>query len=270
MQMKMAPDVFVAQPGTKQQCRRVDGSAGGDHGLAPNTDAATVPRASLYARCNPAFNSNPIRAYFRNQSSSCRLRVGKPCLRAGLLRAKRAAVAAVPTNFALFASHYVSRHGRHMPSQIVQSSLQDLFARGNAIVLQIHGKARANGIETARVFLACKPWHAGRGPFGTNILRRSKRSAIVDDSAPAEAFSSKQPYTLVRGRGKSAFQIKPLKAPKLCAVEIRIVVVAPGLQYDHVLSSFSQHRCRNAPAGAGTDDANVAGQIRIHCGSKRP
>ncbi len=163
--MKMAPDVFVAQAGTQQQCRRVDGSAGSDDGFTSNADATTFPRASLYSRGNAAFNSNPIRAYFRNQSSSRRLRVGEPSLRAGLLRAKRAAVATVATNFALVATHDVSRHGRHMPAQRVQTALQNLFARGNAIVVQIHRKARANRIQTARIFIACKPRHAGCRPI---------------------------------------------------------------------------------------------------------
>src|SRR5580765_8371020 len=270
MQMKMAPDVFVAQARTKQQCRRVDSSAGSDDGFTSNADATTFPRASLYSRRNSAFNPNPIRAHSRNQSSSCRLRVGEPSLRAGLLRAERAAVATVATNFALVATHDVSRHGRHMPAQRVQTALQNLFARGNAIVVQIHGKARANRIQTARIFIACEPRHAGRGPFGADILRRSKRSAVIDDRAPAQAFSSKQPHALIRSRRKSAFQIQPLKACQLRAVEIRIVVVAPGLKHDNVLARSSQHSGRYAPAGTGTDDANVAGQIRIHFWSKRP
>src|SRR6476646_6711289 len=119
MQMKMAPDVFVAQAGTQQQGRRMDGSAGSDDGFTSNADAAAFPRASLYSRRNAAFNSNSVRAYFRDQSCSCRLCVGEPCLRAGLLRAERAAVAAVPTNFSLVATHDVSWHGRHMPAQRV-------------------------------------------------------------------------------------------------------------------------------------------------------
>src|SRR5580700_4551954 len=142
--------------------------------------------------------------------------------------------------------------------------MQNLFARGNAVVIEVHREASANSVETACILFARKPRHSCRAPFGTHIVGRSKRCAVVDDRASSETLSSQQPYTLIRSRGKSTLQIQPLEPAKLPAIEVSIVVVAARLDHDNVLARRSQHCSSYAPARTRADDANIARQIRIH------
>src|SRR4029077_4687327 len=99
----------------------------------------------------------------------------KPRFRGRLFGAERAAVPAVTTNFSLVAPNHVARHGVHMPAQRAQAAIQNLLASRNAVVLQIDVQSFADGIEASRVLLARKPRHARRGPFRSNLCRRSKR-----------------------------------------------------------------------------------------------
>src|SRR5580700_9968044 len=147
MQVKMLPNIFVTQAGTQKQCRRVDRAAGSDHDFRSNCDATTVPRASVHAGGRSSFDTNAQCTGLGNQSSASVLRIGKPSLRAGLLCTKRAAVTAVTANFALLAADNVARHGRRMPAQVVQSALENLLTCRHAVVVKVHGKPRAHGIE---------------------------------------------------------------------------------------------------------------------------
>src|SRR4029077_9871749 len=117
--------------------------------------------------------------------------------RARLLCTKRATITAIPANFALLATHDVTRHGGRMPAQRAQSALQYLFARRHSIVLKVHRKPRANRIETTRVLFAHEPWHTRGRPFSANIVGRSKRCAVVDYRAASQALSGSETDTLL-------------------------------------------------------------------------
>src|SRR5258708_18036341 len=191
MQIKMAADVFVMEAGAEQEGRRVNRSACDYHRLAADGNAMTAARLGFHACCGASFDANALRTRFNKESRTRGLGIGKPCFGGRWFRADRAAIAAIAADFALLAGDDVARHGSRVPAQRAQPALQDLFARGDAVVVQINGQARANGVEAACIFITGEPRDARRSPFRADISWRAKRTAVVDDRASAEAFPCK-------------------------------------------------------------------------------
>ena len=105
-----------------------------------------------------------------------------------MLGTKAAANSTETAEFSLIAIEDIAGHGVSMPAESTQAAIQDLFARGNAIVVYVDGKTVANGVETFCVFVRGKPRDTG-GPFGANVLGSAKGGGVVDDRAAAKAFA---------------------------------------------------------------------------------
>src|SRR5262249_62044314 len=119
------------------------------------------------------------------KSRAALLRIRKPGLRRRLFCSDRATVTAIAANLALIAADNIAWHRIHMPAKRLQSSFQDLFARGHAILFTIHMQPFANRVQAPTVLRALKPPYARLCPLASNIVRRSKRSTIVHDRPAA-------------------------------------------------------------------------------------
>src|SRR5215470_9720844 len=121
-----------------------------------------------------------------------------------------------------------------MPAERAQTSLEHPLTRGNAVVGKIDGEPRANCVQAARIFFGRKPGHACRGPFCAYVLGRSKGRRIVDDGSAAQTRTREKPYAMVGGRRKAAFEVQAPEATELRTIKIRIVVIVPRFEDDHV------------------------------------
>src|SRR6266436_1669464 len=108
MEVEMPADVFVAEPGTKEKRRRVDGTASADDGFAANAHAMTAFRTRFDAGCSSCFDSNAQGACLDEESSAMLLRIREPRFRRRLLGAESAAVTAVTANLSLVAADYIA------------------------------------------------------------------------------------------------------------------------------------------------------------------
>jgi hypothetical protein len=130
------------------------------------------------------------------------------------------------------------------------AAIQNLFTAGNAVVIEIDVQSFADGIEASRVLVAGEPRHARRGPFRSNVVRRSKRRAVIDDRGAAETFAGQQSHAVIRRGGKATFRIKISKAAELRAVKIRVIVIAAGFENDYIFSSCRENGRGGAAACA--------------------
>src|SRR6266436_4638123 len=117
MEVEMPADVFIEQPGTKEQRRCVEGAASADDCLAANAYAVAPFRTRFYAGRGSGFDSNAQGARLNDESSAMLLRVREPCFCRRLFCAQSAAVATVTANFSLVAAGHIARHGVDVPSQ---------------------------------------------------------------------------------------------------------------------------------------------------------
>src|SRR5712664_3256540 len=225
MEVEMPANVFVAEPGTEQQRRCVEGAASADDGFAANTHAVAPIRTRFYARRRTRLDSNAQGARLNDESSAMLLRIHEPRFCRRLLGAESAAITAVTANFPLVAASHIAGHGIDVPSQGAQAAIQNLFAVRDPIVIAIDVQSFAHRVEASRVFLAREPRHSRRGPFRSNVVGRSKRSAVINDGRPAEAFTGKQADAVIGGGGETRLTVKPLKTAKLGAVEIFVIVI---------------------------------------------
>src|SRR5882724_5034029 len=263
MKAKMTADVFVAEPGTKEKRRRVDGAASADDSFAANAHAVAPFRTRFDAGCRTGLDSNPQGARLDDESSAMLLRIREPGFRRRLLGAESAAVTAVTTNFSLVAADYIAGHRVDVPSESAQAAIQDLFAVRDAIVIAIDVQSFAHRVEASRVFVAREPRHSRRGPFSADVVGRSKRRTVVDDCRAAEAFAGKQTDAVIGGGGETRFGVETLKTAELGAVEVVVIVITAGLKNDNVLPCRSKNGRGGAAASAGTNDANVTRQIHL-------
>src|SRR5882724_7927258 len=263
MEVEMPADVFVAEPGTKEQRRCVEGAASADDCLAANAYAVAPFRTRFYATRGTGLDSNAQGARLNDESSAILLRIREPRFCRRLLGAESAAVATVTANFPLVAAGHIARHGVDVPSQCAQAAIQNFFAVRDTIVIAIDVQSFAHRLEAPRVFVAREPRHSRRGPFRSNVVGRSKRRAVVDDRRPAETFAGEQADTVIFGGGETRFAVQPLKTTKLRAVEIVVIVITAGLENDHVFPCYGENGGGSAAAGSGTYDANFTGQIHL-------
>src|SRR6266436_3767457 len=263
MEVEMPADVFIAQSGTKEQRRCVERAASADDCFAVNADAVAPFRTRFYASRGTGLDSNALGARLNDESSAMLLRIREPRFCRRLLGAENAAVAAITANFSLVAAGHIAGHGINVPSKCAQAAIQNLLAVRDAIVIAIDVQSFAHCVEASRVFVAREPRHSRRGPFRSNVVGRSKRSAVVDDRRSAEAFAGKQADAVIGGGGETCFAVQPLKTTKLRAVEIFVIVITSSLENDHILTRCGDNRGRSAAAGSGTHDANFAGQIHL-------
>src|SRR6266403_59799 len=263
MEVEMPADVFVAEPGTKEQRRCVEGAASADDCFAANADAVALFRTRFYASRGTGLDSNALGARLNDESSAMLLRIREPRFCRRLLGAESAAVAAVTANFSLVAAGHIAGHGIDVPSKCAQAAIQNLLAVRDAIVIAIDVQSFAHCVEAPRIFVAREPRHSRRGPFRSNVVGRSKRSAVVDDCRSAEAFTGKQADAVIGGGGETCFAVQPLKTTKLRAVEIFVIVITASLENDHIFPRRGENRGGSTAAGAGTYDANFAGQIHL-------
>jgi hypothetical protein len=76
-----------------------------------------------------------------------------------------------------------------VPAQGAQTTIQNLLARGNAIVVVVYGEPSAHGIKAAGVFILREPWDATGAPFRADIVGRSKRGGVVHHGAAAQTLA---------------------------------------------------------------------------------
>ena len=119
----MPADVFVAEPGTKEERRCVEGTASADDCFAANAHAVALFRTCLYAGRRAGLDSNVPGARLDDKSGAVFLRIREPRFRRRLLGAEGAAVAAVTANFSLVAADNVTGHGIDVPSQCAQAAI---------------------------------------------------------------------------------------------------------------------------------------------------
>ena len=68
---------------------------------------------------------------------------------------------------------------------------------------------------------------------------------------------------MIAGRGEAEFGVQAFEAAEFAAVEVGIVVVAAGFENDHFVSSGGKDGSGYTAAGAGADDAYIAGESRL-------
>src|SRR5580692_2500493 len=90
MKVEMLADVLVAQTGTQQKSRRVNGTAGADDCLAANVHAMAAFRTRLDSGCGTTLDSNAYRPRLDNEARAMLLRIREPRFRCRLLRPERA------------------------------------------------------------------------------------------------------------------------------------------------------------------------------------
>src|SRR6266478_6359722 len=263
MEVEMPANVFVAEAGTKEQRRCVQGAASADDCFAANAYTVALSRTRFYPGCGTGLDSNAHRACLNDKSSAMLLRICKPRFCRRLLGAESATVATVTTNFSLVAAGNITGHRVDVPSQCAQAAIQNLLAVRDAIVLAIDLQSFAHRVKAPRVFVAREPRHSRRGPFRSNVVGRSKRSAVVDDCRSAQAFTGKQADAVIGGGGETCFAVQPLETTKLRAVEIVDIVITASIENDHIFPRRGENRGGSTAAGAGTSDANFAGQIHL-------
>src|SRR6266436_6313205 len=199
MEVEMPANVFVAEAGTKEQRRCVQGTASADDCFAANAYTVALSRTRFYPGCGTGLDSNAHRACLNDKSSAMLLRICKPRFCRRLLGAESATVATVTTNFSLVAAGNITGHRVDVPSECAQAAIQNLLAVRDAIVLAIDLQSFAHRVKAPRVFVAREPRHSRRGPFRSNVVGRSKRSAVVDDCRSAQAFTGKQADAVIGG-----------------------------------------------------------------------
>src|SRR5713226_3900554 len=269
MKVQMAADVFIAQARAQQQRGSVNRAACDDYSFTAHANALPAARASFDANGAAGFHANALGARLYKKSRARLLRVGEPRFHRGLFRSDAATESAVAADFSLLAADNVARHRRAMPAQRLQAALQNLFARGDAIVFQVDREPRADRIEAARVFFRRKPGNSRVRPLRAYVLRSAKRRAVIDHRAAAQAFSGQQIDTLVPGCRVSRFRVQPLKAAQRVAIKIRVIEIAAGFQNDYVVSRSGEDRRRSCSSRSRSDDAYIADQIQIGRGHRR-
>ena len=70
-------------------------------------------------------------------------------------------------------------------------------------------------------------------PHRADLVGRPK-DVVVDDGAAAEAGAGQDADALVVGRGRAPAVIEAAQAVELGAVEVRVLVVASGLEHDDI------------------------------------
>jgi hypothetical protein len=116
-------------------------------------------------------------------------------------------------------------------------------------VIKIDVQSFADSIEATRVFVAREPEHSCSGSLSSNIVGRSKRSAVIDDRASAKTFAGEQSHAVIGSGGKARFRIEISKAAEFSAVEIDIIEIATGFDYDNVFPRSDKNCCGSAAAG---------------------
>ncbi len=104
-------------------------------------------------------------------------------------------------------------------------------------------------------------------PLLPHLVGSPERRRVVDDRPAAETGPGEDPDCLVVRRRGGVAEVAPV-ALELSAVEIRIVVVRPCLEHDHVQARAGQDGCGRPSARARSDDADVAVELEI-AGSPR-
>jgi hypothetical protein len=94
-----------------------------------------------------------------------------------------------------------------VPPERLESALQDLVALRRPAVVEVHAEPIAHGVEAPVVRVAHESGDAGRGPLGTDVVRRAKRGRVVDDGAAAEARPGEQRDPLVVRGDRPAFEV---------------------------------------------------------------
>src|SRR5438552_16861972 len=172
-------------------------------------------RVGVHAVRRASLDKNALGASSDENAGAGGVRVGKPRFRCGLLRADGTAKAAIAADFVLIATDDVARHGGDVPAKRAQAALDDLLTRRNTVVLAIDLEAGADGMETARGFIAGEPRHAGGSPFGANVIGRAGRRRVIEDRAAAEAGASEQADAVIDSRSAAALPVEPSEASVL-------------------------------------------------------
>src|SRR4029077_18806613 len=157
----------------------------------------------FHAARHSALDTHFIRARLNHEFRAVLLRIRQPGLYRRLLRPNRTYVPARTAQLALFAPNDVARHRINVPSEPLQPTLQYFFPLRNAIVSRIDRKPLAHRIEAFCVLGPANPFNAFLRPLFANLVRRSKRRAVVHHSSAAQTLASKKANTVITRRSES-------------------------------------------------------------------
>jgi len=140
----------------------------------------------------PRFELSPLAS--PPQPRTLRLRICQPRFRRRLFRSNRASHIRSTAIFSLLALRHVPRHPIHMPSQRPQSAFPMLCFRADTQLCSRFTCSRSHTASKLLWYSAPAIHRAPRfRPFASNIIRRSKRRAIIHHRSPAQTFPAKIP-----------------------------------------------------------------------------
>ena len=223
-----------------------------------------VPRTSpgLHASRRAAFHENTLGARADEDAGAGGIGVEEPGLHGGLLGAESAAVGAVTAAQALVAPAHVARLRILVPAEPGEALVNELLAAGAAIVIEVDADPLADDVEALRERVGSECREPVARPLLPHLVGSPERRRVVDDRPAAETGPGEDPDCLVVRRRGGVAEVAPV-ALELGAVEIRIVVVRPCLEHDHVQARAGQDGCGRPSARARSDDADIAVELEI-------
>src|SRR5437764_59908 len=159
--------------------------------------------------------------------------VGEPGLDDRLLGAHPAPKAAVAALLALRAFANAAWHRIDVPAELDATLLQLALAGRGLVVLLADPEPLADRVQRIGVIVGGERRDALRGPLGSDLLRRRERGRVIDDRAAAEARAGDQRNALIDRAARRRLVVTGDRG-ELGAVEVLIVVIATGLDHDHV------------------------------------
>ena len=255
MEAQRTADVRVAQARPKQERRRLDRT--GRHDDRPRANAH---RSGVDAGGGPVLDPHALCLRADHDPRTRGRRILEPRAQRRLLRAERAAVAAIAADDSLLAAEHVPRHRLDVPAERLQSAPHRLVPCRGQVVVRVHAEPLADSVEAGAELRRGK---AQSLPLLEHVVGGAERGRVVDDRAAAEAGAGDQADALVVGRRSAAAAVEPPERGSLDAVEVPFRPVPALLEHDDVEARRGEHGRRDAAARSGADDADVALELEL-------
>ncbi len=268
MQVQVAAEVVVGEPGAAQQRGRLEGPGRRHDGAGAHFDRVAGGGARQHAARDAVAHEHALGPRVDEDAGAVGLGVGQPRLDRRALGPLAAAVAARAAR-ARVAALDVARHRLGVPAQRVEPAQEDAVAPARIAVARVDAEALPDGGQAVLVLVARERRDAHGCPLRAHVVRRPERGRVVDGRAAAEAGAGQQPDALIGGRHAAAGRVQPPVALELAAVEVLVVVVAAGLEDDDVQPGGRQHGRGGAAARARADHAHVAVEHGVAVDGKR-
>ena len=144
MEVQVAADRRVRQPGAPEERRRLERAAGDDDGTR-----AHLHRPGVDADGRAALDEHAARVHADEHAAPAAPR-RRATSRGALLRAERAAEAAVAADAVLVAAAHVARLRADVPAERLGAALEHAIAPGRRPVLAVDVHPLLDGVEAAR------------------------------------------------------------------------------------------------------------------------